>query len=127
PAFVRRYSPRSLAGVIGAVLLLASASGAEDPMRRDARGNTPLHLAAIRGDGDAVEELLARGADPNAVNQARATPLHYGTGSERIVRALLQAGAKADPVSAAGLTPLLGAVSRDRSAEIARLLLERGA
>ena len=104
---------------MGVLLLFVSAFGADDPKARDARGNTPLHTAAFRNDAEAVEDLLARGADANATNHARATPLHYGTGSERIVRALLQAGAGVDAVSAAGLTPLLTAVARDRSVEAA--------
>ena len=112
---------------MGVLLLFVSAFGADDPKARDARGNTPLHTAAFRNDAEAVEDLLARGADANATNHARATPLHYGTGSERIVRALLQAGAGVDAVSAAGLTPLLTAVARDRSVEVARQLLESGA
>src|SRR4051812_41120683 len=43
---------------------------------RDAQGNTPLHLAALRANADAVDALLARSADANATNSAGATPLH---------------------------------------------------
>lgn len=33
---------------------------------RNERGETPLHIAAIRGDEDQVRILLEQGADPNA-------------------------------------------------------------
>src|SRR5688500_6254140 len=76
---------------------------------RDENGNTPLHFAALRENADAVDALLKRGADVHAVNVAKATPLHYGCGSERIVRALLAHRAKPNAVSSAGVTPLLAA------------------
>ena len=90
-------------------------------------GHTPLHRAALRGDADAVEALLKAGADPNATNQAGATPLHYATGSERMVAALLARGARADAVSKANRTPLLIAVLRTDSFAVARRLIEAGA
>jgi ankyrin repeat protein len=94
---------------------------------RDANGNTPLHLAALRENAEAVDALLKHGADANATNLAQATPLHYGIGSERIVRALLQHGAKPDVVSTAGMTPLLGAARHATSAVVIRHLVNAGA
>lgn len=43
----------------------------ESPMssrtrNRNERGETPLHIAAIRGDEEQVRILLEQGADPNA-------------------------------------------------------------
>lgn len=32
---------------------------------RNERGETPLHIAAIKGDQEQVRQLLQRGADPN--------------------------------------------------------------
>src|SRR5882724_9716667 len=82
------------------VVLAAEPSVSEQPNAevnvRDAVGNTSLHRAALLGDADAVETLLALGADAGATNHAGSTPLHYGTGNERIVVALLAHGALAD-------------------------------
>lgn len=109
------------------VHLLSSPTLATDAPSTTAAGDTPLHLAALRDDADAVESLLAAGADPNALNRHGATPLHYGISSERIVAALLARGAKPDVVSAVGMTPLLGVVSRGDSFPVARRLIEAGA
>lgn len=43
----------------------------------DHRSETPLHLAAYRGDADSVRTLLQCGADVNARTPAQDTPLHY--------------------------------------------------
>lgn len=60
---------------------------------RDSRGNTALHWAALANDARLVSRLLAAGMDPRVTNDVGATPLHYGTGGEQIVRDLLRAGA----------------------------------
>ena len=103
------------------------AAGDADASKTDARGNTPLHLAALRNDGDEVERLLQSGADPRAKNAAGATPLHYGAGSDRVVRLLLKAGADPNAVSAAGMRPLHSAAARPGSTGIGRQLLDAGA
>src|SRR5687768_3749050 len=109
----------------------SSASRAITPLSeanaRDAAGNTPLHRAALRGDAEGVEALLARGADAAATNLAGATPLHYAIESERMVAALLTHGAPLDAVSKAGITPLLGAVARSNSFAVARRLIAASA
>jgi len=62
---------------------------------------TPLHLAAEHGHADLVEALLARGANPGALDYQNATPLHraFATTEDlvRIVDMLIEAGA---PVNA---------------------------
>ena len=119
-----------------AAILLLTSLAAQNPATNqavaeakttDARGNTPLHLAALRGDAAAVDALLARGADANALNDAGATALHYATGSAAMVKALLARGATADVVSKDGLTPLMTAVPRPESFAVVQLLVAAGA
>jgi len=43
----------------------------------DNQGNTPLHYIAARCDGDFIEELISRGADPNRPNNRNRTPMHW--------------------------------------------------
>src|SRR6185436_8448927 len=69
-----------------------------DPNARNARGETPLHLAVFSDrtpERQVIRALIRRGADPNAGREDGSTPLHVaaGFGTEASVRALLDAGA----------------------------------
>lgn len=63
---------------------------------RDASGRTALMLAVLHGHGDAVDALLARGADPNAADAQGTTPLQTAeaTNQPAVVAALRRAGAR---------------------------------
>ena len=98
-----------------------------DLNQRDAKGNTPLHLAALQGNLACVQELLEQGGEVNVRNNAGATPLIYGIVNAEIVRLMLQYKANPNAVSNHGMTPLLSAVSRGQSYEVARLLIDAGA
>jgi ankyrin repeat protein len=56
-------------------------SAGADPDKRDAGGNTPLHVAALANDTDEnkkiLEILVSAGADPTAQNKAGRTPADY--------------------------------------------------
>ncbi|MEO7598499.1 MAG: ankyrin repeat domain-containing protein [Opitutus sp.] len=100
---------------------------AAPPTSTDAEGNTPLHLAALRGDDAAVDALLSAGADPNSLNRAGAAPLHYAVMSEHMVSSLLAHGARANVVSKIKVSPLMSASARSDSFAIVRRLIEAGA
>jgi len=63
---------------------------------RDADGRSALMLAVLRGRGEAVDTLLAAGADPNAADVHGVTPLQAALGGEQadIAAALRRAGAR---------------------------------
>jgi len=65
---------------------------------RDASGDTPLHIASIWGDIDAIETLLAAGADINARGDMNCTPLHYAVSQNKVeaAKSLIKHGALLD-------------------------------
>lgn len=92
---------------------------------RNASGETPLMLAALRGNLGWAARLLARGAK---VHQDGWSPLHYAaTGTEpKLVALLLDRGAPIDAASPNRSTPLMMA-ARYGSEKSVDLLLARGA
>jgi len=91
----------------------------------NAAGETPLMMAALRGDLDWTKRLIARGAQ---VNRAGWTPLHYAaSGPEAtVVALLLDRGAAIDALAPNQSTPLMLA-ARYGGEDAAPLLLSRGA
>ncbi|MCA0243330.1 MAG: ankyrin repeat domain-containing protein [Proteobacteria bacterium] len=91
----------------------------------NAAGETPLMMAALRADVDAMRALMARGA---AVNRPGWTPLHYAASSPSAapVKLLLEQGAAVDARSPNGNTPLMLA-ARYGSEDSVALLLAKGA
>lgn len=130
------------------------AAGADPNVKRDRQ--TPVRLLWARGRVAAVLDLVAAGADPNSTVEPYSQPLvavAAQSGDTAVVRALLEAGAKAAPgalygaaagghvetvraLVAAGAkpdakdmvdrTPLLRALQLGH-VEVARLLVEAGA
>lgn len=88
-------------------------------------GETPVMMAALRGDLALTRQLLDRGAK---VNRDGWTPLHYAaSGPEpKVVALLLDRGASIDAPSPNGTTPLMMA-ARYGTIDAADLLLQRGA
>ena len=77
-----------------------------------------LREAASRGEVEALEGILAAGADPNAPNLGGNTALHYAAwaDSPRAVAALIAAGANPELRNVYGATPLDIALRDGRAA-----------
>ncbi|KEP60693.1 UNVERIFIED_CONTAM: ankyrin repeat-containing protein [Hammondia hammondi] len=92
--------------------------------------NTALLRAAFLGREDIVDLCLKRGGDVSFSDRVGRSALHYGaaTGTEKIVRKLLEAGGakNINQRDRKHWTPLLIAVTKTHSACV-RLLLEKGA
>ncbi|HEX4509001.1 MAG TPA: ankyrin repeat domain-containing protein [Burkholderiaceae bacterium] len=91
----------------------------------NAANETPLMIAAMRGEPDAVQVLLAHGA---AVNRAGWSPLHYAAtgGSVEAIKLLLAHGAALDARSPNASTPLMMA-AKYGSDDAVEVLLAAGA
>ncbi|QEA13629.1 ankyrin repeat domain-containing protein [Comamonas flocculans] len=110
---------------VAAVLL---ASRKLDVEARNAKDESPLMMAAMRGNLQAARTLIARDAD---VNKTGWTPLHYAASSSAegalaMVRLLLEHAAYIDAGSPNGTTPLMMAAQYGQI-DVARLLLAEGA
>lgn len=84
-----------------------SGVGAPSVSMRNPAGTTPLHVAAIRGDRNAVRVLLDASADPNAVDEGGCTPLHEALKAPhlQVARMLVAAGGQLDARSRDGVSP----------------------
>ncbi len=91
------------------------------------RRRTPLMMAAGTGTREAMQILLAAGADANASDTSGVTPLMLSVRDNAKVRLLLSAGARANEKSRQGQTALLIAAANAGSIETVRLLVEKGA
>ncbi|XP_029314945.1 BRCA1-associated RING domain protein 1 isoform X2 [Cottoperca gobio] len=116
-------SPRSPSGSVG-----RPTSGSPAVMKRNHMGETLLHLAAIKGDVEAVKELLDEGADPNLKDNAGWTPLHEACnlGHLAVVEVLVSRGALLNTPGYENDSPLHDAVRNGHPA-IVKLLLQLGA
>ncbi|KAL7385659.1 hypothetical protein ABVT39_025862 [Epinephelus coioides] len=103
-------------------------TGSPAVMKRNHKGETLLHLAAIKGDVEAVKELLDQGADPNLKDNAGWTPLHEACnlGHLAVVEVLVSRGALLNTPGYENDSPLHDAVRNSHPA-IVKLLLQLGA
>lgn len=95
---------------------------------RNAQDESPLMMAALKGQVDAVKQLLARDADVNKTGWA---PLHYAASAAspqhvEIIALLLERHAYIDATSPNGTTPLMMAAHYG-SNQAVQLLLDEGA
>ncbi|XP_018124253.1 ankyrin repeat domain-containing protein 12 isoform X2 [Xenopus laevis] len=95
--------------------------------KRNERGETPLHMAAIRGDISQVKELICMGANVNVKDFAGWTPLHEACnmGYYDVAKVLIAAGADVNTQGLDDDTPLHDAASSGHR-DIVKLLLRHG-
>ncbi|XP_075389140.1 ankyrin repeat domain-containing protein 12 isoform X2 [Tenrec ecaudatus] len=95
--------------------------------KRNERGETPLHMAAIRGDVKQVKELISLGANVNVKDFAGWTPLHEAcnVGSYDVAKILIAAGADVNTQGLDDDTPLHDSASSGHR-DIVKLLLRHG-
>uniref|UniRef100_UPI00398F0FC1 ankyrin repeat domain-containing protein 12 isoform X2 n=1 Tax=Pristiophorus japonicus TaxID=55135 RepID=UPI00398F0FC1 len=95
--------------------------------KRNERGETPLHMAAIRGEAKQVKELISQGADVNVKDFAGWTPLHEACnlGYYEVAKQLILAGADVNTQGLDNDTPLHDAASNGHR-DIVKLLLRNG-
>ncbi|NXX21617.1 BARD1 protein, partial [Podargus strigoides] len=96
--------------------------------KRNYKGETLLHVASIKGDLAAVEQMLKDGADPNVKDNAGWTPLHEACnhGHKEVVELLLQSQALVNTTGYQNDSPLHDA-ARNGHVSIVELLLLHGA
>ncbi|KAL4630281.1 ankyrin repeat domain-containing protein 11-like [Arapaima gigas] len=106
-----------------------SASKTKDKVnKRNERGETRLHRAAIRGEARRVKELINEGADVNVKDFAGWTALHEACnrGYYDVAKQLLAAGAEVNTKGLDDDTPLHDA-SNNGHFKVVKLLLRYGA
>jgi ankyrin repeat protein len=111
---------------------LLIAAGAKVNAQEGWRGQTPLMWAAAEGHSEAVQALIAAGAEINARSKAGFTPLLFAVreGRAEVVKILLKAGASPEEALATrrgGKTPALVLATTNAHFELAALLLDAGA
>lgn len=110
-------SPRVIAALLDAPKIDVNA------LTRD--GESALMIAAIRGEGEIVQKLIAKGADLNKPGWA---PLHYAasTGNTGLISLFIERHAFIDAESPNGTTPLMMAAMYGND-ESVQLLIHEGA
>ncbi|KAL8593110.1 hypothetical protein ACOMHN_018036 [Nucella lapillus] len=96
--------------------------------KRNERGETPLHLAAKRGDLKQARRLIKAGASVNVTDYAGWTPLHEACnlGNVDVAKQLLKAGANVNVLGLGDETPLHDAAINSHG-KLVGILLKHGA
>ncbi|KAJ8575084.1 hypothetical protein ON010_g4130 [Phytophthora cinnamomi] len=107
---------------------LGSSTGPLEGWNEDRQWELALYVASQIGHAYAVESILYRGTNPNAVMEDGLTSLHAACrcGHQSIVALLLTHGADTNVTDSSGVSPLLSAVQRG-DLEVVEMLVEYGA
>jgi ankyrin repeat protein len=99
-----------------------------DVNEAQADGTQPIHWAVYRVDYELIEELIARDAQVDVMNQLGSTPLAEAVrlGDPEMVRMLLDAGSGPEGANQDGQTALMLAI-RNGDPELVRMLIDAGA
>ena len=103
---------------------------ASDPKLIDARdleNSTPLHIAAAYGTVATIKTLIGKGADVNAMNRRKSTPLAWALYDEARVKLLLTHGADVNARLVDGTPILRQAAMLGNSNRVLQLLLDKNA
>lgn len=123
---MKRAHPKFLLWILclGLLLIIAAKATATAEVQISDR----LVMASEFGDMKEVTELLAKGANPNALDSMGRTALMTSAiaGNIEMARLLLERGADVNTPNAQGGTALVGAIANNRP-EIFHLLLAKGA
>ena len=105
---------RAARGGVGAIMKFLMGATSDGTEIQDDDGMTPLHVASRYGHTGAIEILLTKHAQVDALSVDRLTPLHEGVLSDKktVVDRLLDAGANQSQVDRNGRTPLFIASSQ---------------
>ncbi len=94
---------------------------------RGPEGSTPFMYAVVYGTTEKIDRLLQKGADPNARNDAGATPLMWAATDLSKTRVLLRHHADVNARSNDMHTPLIVAARKPGNLAVVKLLLDNGA
>lgn len=110
-------------------LMLARVGGDDGVDARDSHGDTPLHVATVKGNLETMRILLEHGADVDARNDEGRTPLHQAVlhGQFAAADALLQRGADVTAADAYYKHTALHMAVLVGRLDMVRLLLAHGA